>query len=182
MRVVGGTLRGRRFNPPARIPARPTTDMAREGLFNILHNLVDLDGAQCLDLFAGTGSVAYECLSRGAAVVHCVEKDATSADFIRQTVQTFDIADRLRLHRGDVFSFLSKLEAGAYDLVFADPPYAHPRMKDLPAAMLALCAAPGGVCVLEHDDRHTFSGAPGFLREAKYGDTRFSFFTADTNQ
>lgn len=180
MRIVGGSLGGRRFQPPARIPARPTTDMAREGLFNILHNLVDLDGARCLDLFAGTGALAYECASRGAAAVDCVEKDAVSVDFIRKTSQEFRI-EGLRIHRGDVFSFLEKMAAPDYDLVLCDPPYAHPRMKDLPDLIFSHALADEGILVLEHDDRHDFSTAPHFLREAKYGDTRFSIFRADKN-
>lgn len=153
--------------------------MAREGLFNILQNLVDLEGARCLDLFSGTGSVAYECVSRGAAAVDCVEKDAPSADFIRKTAAEFRI-EGLRIHRGDAFSFLEEMAAPDYDLVFADPPYAHGRMKDLPALIFAhALRLQDGVCVVEHDNRHDFSAAPHFLREAKYGDTRFSFFRAD---
>jgi 16S rRNA (guanine(966)-N(2))-methyltransferase RsmD len=155
--------------------------MAREGLFNILQNLIDLDGARMLDLFAGTGSIAYECLSRGARTVDCVEKDAASADFIRKTASDFGVAEGLRIHRSDVFSFLDKIAAPEYDLVFADPPYAHPRMKDLPALIFTTALRPeDGVCVLEHDGRHHFSDAPHFLREAKYGDTRFSFFTSQS--
>jgi 16S rRNA (guanine(966)-N(2))-methyltransferase RsmD len=150
--------------------------MAREGLFNILQNLIDLEGARCLDLFAGTGALAYECASRGAAAVDCVEKDAVSADFIRKTAQDFRI-ESLRIQRVDVFSFLGKTAAPDYDLVLADPPYAHPKMKDLPEIIFSRALRPeGGVLVLEHDDRHDFSAAPHFLRAAKYGDTRFSFF------
>ena len=175
MRIVGGSLGGRRFNPPTRIPARPTTDMAREGLFNILQNLVDLDGSRCLDLFAGTGALAYECASRGASIVDCVEKDATSADFIRKTSVEFRI-EGLRIHRGDVFSFLEKMGAPSYDLVVCDPPYAHSRMKDLPDLIFRYALADEGIFVLEHDDRHHFSVARHFLREARYGDTLFSIF------
>lgn len=150
--------------------------MAREGLFNILQNLVDFEGARCLDLFAGTGALAFECASRGAAAVDCVEKDATSADFIRKVSQDFRV-EGLRIHRGDVFSFLGNMAVPDYNLVLADPPYAHPRMKDLPALIFThALRTDGGILVLEHDDRHDFSSAPHFLREAKYGDTRFSFF------
>lgn len=178
MRIIGGSLGGRRFNPPARIPARPTTDMAREGLFNILQNLVNLDGAHVLDLFSGTGSVAYECVSRGAEAVDCVEMDATSVDFIRKTASELSIGTGLRIHRSDVFSFLKKMTTPEYDFVFADPPYAHAMMKQLPGMLLTHALRPDGICVLEHDGRHNFSDAPHFLREAKYGDTRFSFFTS----
>jgi 16S rRNA (guanine966-N2)-methyltransferase len=146
--------------------------MAREGLFNILQNLIDLDGARCLDLFAGTGALAYECVSRGAAAVDCVEKDALSVDFIRKTVQEFRI-ESLRIYRADVFSFLEKTATADYDLALADPP----QMKDLPENIFTHALRPdGGVLVLEHDDRHDFSAAAHFLRAAKYGDTRFSFF------
>jgi 16S rRNA (guanine(966)-N(2))-methyltransferase RsmD len=177
MRVVGGTLGGRRFQPPARIPARPTTDMAREGLFNILTNLIDLEGSRVLDLFSGTGSIAYECFSREATSVDCVEKDATSADFIRKTASEFGITTGLRVIKSDVFSFLEKIQETGYDVVFADPPYAHPRMKDLPDLIFQQALrTDAGLCIVEHDGKTDFSQHPHFHREVKYGDTRFSFF------
>lgn len=177
MRIIGGNLGGRRFSPPPNIPARPTTDLAREGLFNILNNLTELDGITALDLFGGTGGVSYELVSRGAARVTAVEQDAQSVAFMKKTAESFRIADTLQVIRGDVFRFLHAA-APVYDLVFADPPYALPRLPELPDRMIEKLA-PGGVAVLEHDGRHDFGQHPHFLRAKAYGDTIFTFFTAD---
>jgi 16S rRNA (guanine(966)-N(2))-methyltransferase RsmD len=176
MRIIGGELGGRRFSPPANIPARPTTDLAREGLFNTLVNLIDLEGIAALDLFGGTGGVSYELISRGAAAVTVVEQDAASAAFIKRTAETFKINEALKIVRGDVFRFL-KSAAPGYGFVFADPPYALPRMAELPGAMIEKLTAEG-IAVLEHDGRHGFEGHPAFLRAKAYGDTIFTFFTA----
>lgn len=175
MRVISGSLGGRRFNPPAGLPARPTTDLAREGLFNILTHLLDPEGVEALDLFSGTGGVAYELISRGALKVTAVEQHGASVSFIKKTAEIFGITDRLNLIRGDVFRFLSG--AAKYDLVFADPPYALPKMADLVDLMLQHLA-PGGIAILEHDQRHAFETHPQWLRSKAYGDTVFTFFTA----
>lgn len=176
MRIIGGSLGGRRFNPPANIPARPTTDIAREALFNILNNATDLQGIVALDLFGGTGGVSYELVSRGAEKVTVVEQDATSVAFIRKTAAEFKIESALNIVRGDVFRFLKNATA-SYDLIFADPPYALPRMGELLAAMLPQLTE-DGLAVLEHDTRHAFEGHPQFSRAKAYGDTIFTFFTA----
>jgi 16S rRNA (guanine(966)-N(2))-methyltransferase RsmD len=176
MRIIGGELGGRRFDPPASIPARPTTDLAREGLFNILANMIDLEGIAALDLFGGAGGVSYELLSRGAAAVTVVEQDAASAAFIKKTAEAFRVANALTIVRGDVFRFL-KTAAPVYGLVFADPPYALPRLAGLPDALVEKLL-PGGIAILEHDDRHGFEQHPHFLRAKAYGDTIFTFFTA----
>lgn len=175
MRIISGELGGRRFSPPANIPARPTTDLAREGLFNMLQNMIDPDGIIALDLFGGTGGVSYELISRGATEVTVVEQDAGLVAFIRKTAAAFGIEARLKIIRSDVFRFLNTAGAG-YDVIFADPPYALPRLADLPDKMMALLSA-GGIAVLEHDGRHAFEQHPCFLRAKAYGDTSFSFFT-----
>lgn len=178
MRVVGGTLGGRRFSPPANIPARPTTDLAREGLFNTLNNLVDFEGCTALELFAGTGSVSYELASRGAAMVTAVEQDAPSVNFIKKTAQDFGIAARLTALKWDVFKMLQATTAN-YDFIFADPPYALVNMDHLPRLIFEkVLLKEDGVFVLEHDYRHSYEPHPHFLRAKKYGDTIFTFFTA----
>jgi 16S rRNA (guanine(966)-N(2))-methyltransferase RsmD len=178
MRVIGGTLGGRRFNPPANIPARPTTDLAREGLFNILTNLIDLEGITALDLFGGTGGVSYELASRGVSSVTVVETDANSIAFIKKTAADYRIAESIKVIRGDVFRFLKSSKA-SYDLLFADPPYALPRMNDLVNAMLQPeIINPEGIAIVEHDSRNGFEEHPHFLRAKAYGDTIFTFFTA----
>lgn len=174
MRIVSGSLGGRRFNPPANIPARPTTDLAREGLFNILNNLVDFEDCVALELFGGTGGVSYELVSRGASAVTVVEQDATSVAFMKKTAAEFKIADALTIVRGDVFKFLDS-NSRKYDLVFADPPYALGQMAQLPDLMLG-CLNEEGIAVLEHDGRNGFEKHESFLRSKNYGGTVFSFF------
>ena len=176
MRIVGGSLGGRRFQPPANIPARPTTDLAREALFNILGNLLDLEGIQALDLFGGTGGVSYELVSRGAEQVTVVEQDGTSILFIKKTTAAFGIQAGVRIVKGDVFRFL-KSNTELYGLVFADPPYALPRMGELVTMMLQRVAT-DGLAILEHDTRHSFESHTHFMRSKAYGDTIFTFFTA----
>jgi 16S rRNA (guanine(966)-N(2))-methyltransferase RsmD len=169
-------LGGRRFQPPANIPARPTTDLAREGLFNILANLTDLDGIAALDLFGGTGGVSYELASRGAGAITVVEQDRASVAFIKKTAESFGVGEVIRVVQGDAFRFLQSTN-GSYDLIFADPPYALPRLGTLPDAMIERLG-PGGIAVLEHDGRHGFEEHTRFLRAKAYGDTIFTFFTA----
>lgn len=178
MRIVGGTLRGRKFQPPANIPARPTTDLAREGLFNILNNLIDFEGIAALELFSGTGSVSYELASRGAAKIVAVEQDMVSVSFIKKTAATLGIADQLQAVKADVFRYLGA-ETGRYDLIFADPPYALNAMDELPRIIFEKdLLHEGGLFVLEHDYRHQYEAHAHFLRAKKYGDTIFTFFTA----
>lgn len=175
MRIISGSLGGRRFNPPSGLPARPTTDLAREGLFNILTHLLDPEGLSALDLFSGTGGVAYELISRGASKVTAVEQHGASVSFIKKTAEGFGITEQLNLIRGDVFRYLSN--APKFDLVFADPPYALPKMDDLADLMLEHLA-PEGIAILEHDQRHSFETHPQWLRSKAYGDTVFTFFTS----
>jgi 16S rRNA (guanine(966)-N(2))-methyltransferase RsmD len=182
MRIVGGTLGGRRFSPPATIPARPTTDLAREGLFNILNNLIDFEGCTALELFAGTGSVSYELASRGAASITAVEQDASSVNFIKRTAADFKISNRLKVIKGDAFKVLQSA-AIPYDFIFADPPYALAAIDNLPALIFGKgLLTENGLFVLEHDYRHSYEQHPNFLRARKYGDTIFTFFTPSPAQ
>lgn len=181
MRIIGGTLGGRRFQPPTRIPARPTTDLAREGLFNILQNTIDIEGIRALDLFAGTGGVAYELASRGAAHVCLVEQDRTTLAFLKKTVREFGIEDQTEIISGDVFRFLAQC-TGQFEFVFADPPYALKNIDDLPELILnSSLLLPGGLFVLEHSPRNNYERHPAFTRMKKYGDTTFSFFQKPAN-
>lgn len=176
MRVVGGAIGGRRYEIPARLSARPTTDRAKEGLFNILQNLVELEGIRVLDLFGGSGGMSYEFLSRGAASVTTVEADRNAVAFIRKTADVFGIADRLRVSQSDVFKFLRNTSE-TFDLVFADPPYALPQMGQLPQIILSgnLLVA-GGFLILEHGTKTPLPELPNAFREATYGDSTFSFY------
>ena len=175
MRIISGELGGRKIEPPGHMPyTRPTTDIAKSGLFNILQHNLALDGAVTLDLFGGTGAISYELASRGATDLTIVEKDPIMADFIRQTADKLKIQG-LMLHRVDVFQFLSAATPAAYDFIFAGPPYALGNIDDLPRLAVPLLA-PDGWFVLEHTPRNNYKDFPLFRQERSYGTTVFSFF------
>ena len=180
MRIVGGTFGGRRFSPPAKIPARPTTEVAKEGLFNTLNNSMDLEGIKTLDLFGGTGSISYELASRGAEDLTLIERDPTTIDFIKKTVRELDIADKVHIIRGDVFKFMKQCTE-KYNFIFAGPPYALANIDDLPLLVFEKqLLLPGGIFVLEHTPRNDYQKHPNFTRMKNYGTTIFTFFTQPT--
>lgn len=177
MRIVGGSLGGRRYAPPANIPARPTTDLAREGLFNSLNNLIDFEGCSALDLFSGTGSVLYELASRGAEQITAVEQDPASINFIKKTMVQFGLSDCSKILKGDVFKMLQSTTE-TFDFIFADPPYGLAGMDQLPQLIFERKLLKGeGIFVLEHDYRNGFEAHSNYNRVKKYGDTIFTFFT-----
>ena len=177
MRIVGGEFGGRRFSPPAKIPARPTTDLAKEGLFNMLNNLIDFDGIKTLDLFGGTGNISYELVSRGAADLTLVERDGVTFDFIRKTAKELGIADQMQLVKGDVFKYLKQCTE-QFNFIFADPPYAMENMDELPKIIFSRdMLLPGGLFVLEHTTHNNYERHPNFMRMKNYGTTIFTFFS-----
>lgn len=176
MRIVGGDFSGRRFSPPANIPARPTTDVAKEGLFNTLENLMDFEDTKTCDIFGGTGSISYELASRGAGDLTLIERDATSIQFIKKTAQALGILEKMHIIKGDVFKFM-KQSTESYDFIFAGPPYALETIDDLPQLVFEKkMLAPDGIFVLEHTPRNDYQQHPCFLRMKNYGTTVFSFF------
>jgi len=177
MRIVGGSFSGRRFSPPAKIPARPTTEVAKEGLFNTLGNLIDLEGIKTLDLFGGTGSISYELASRGVKDLTLIERDLTSIDFIKKTASALGIAGKLHIIRSDVFKFM-KQSTEQYDFIFAGPPYALENIDELPLLIFEKnMLAPNGIFVLEHTPRNDYENHPHFMKMKNYGTTVFTFFT-----
>lgn len=177
MRIVGGDFSGRRFNPPAKIPARPTTEVAKEGLFNTLGNMIDFEGIKTCDLFGGTGSISYELASRGAADLTLIERDLTSVDFIKKTATDLGIADKLHIIRGDVFKFM-KQSTEQYNFIFAGPPYALQQIDELPILVFEKnMLAPDGIFILEHTPRNDYQQHPRYERMKNYGTTVFTFFT-----
>lgn len=176
MRIISGTYGGRKINPPAKMPhTRPTTDIAKEGLFNILQNRIDFEGIKTLDLFGGTGSISYELASRGAGDQTIVEKDPAMAAFIRKTAEQLNIP-QLKVVQMDVFKFLEHCN-DTYDFIFAGPPYALTRIDDLPRLIHQKgCMATNGLFILEHTPRNQYKSMPGFVMERNYGTTLFSFF------
>jgi 16S rRNA (guanine966-N2)-methyltransferase len=176
MRIVGGIFGGRRFSPPARIPARPTTEVAKEGLFNMLNNSMDLEDIKTLDLFGGTGSISYELASRGAEDLTIVERDATTIDFIKKTAKELDIQDKLHIIRSDVFKFMRQCTE-QYNFIFAGPPYALENIDEIPLLVFENnLLLPEGIFVLEHTPRNDYQQNPHFLRMKNYGTTVFTFF------
>ena len=181
MRIISGKYGRRRFDVPTNITARPTTDMARENLFNVLVNIIDLEGKTALDLFAGTGAMSFEFLSRGCAHVTSVEKARTQAEFIKK-VQNQLGDPNLTLVRGDVFKFIATCRQ-SFDIIFADPPYDLPRFGDIPELVLqSPLVHEGTLFIMEHPREHDFSALPHFSQQRVYGKVNFSLFEiGDTN-
>lgn len=177
MRIISGELGGRRFNPPAKMPyTRPTTDIAKEGLFNILSNNLDFEKIKSLDLFGGTGSISYELASRGVTDLTIVEKDAAMFAFIRKTAAELGI-DNIKTVKADVFSFISNCSE-KFDFIFAGPPYALTNIDDLPKMVFQKkLLNKNGWFILEHTPRNSYQGFPFFRSERNYGTTVFSIFT-----
>lgn len=173
MRIISGIYRGRRLAPPKNITARPTTDFAKESLFNLLNNRMDFEGVDMLDLFAGTGGIGLEFVSRGARSVTAVELAHTQQNFIIQASKSLGITN-LHVVRGDVFKYVTACNI-RYDFVYADPPYALNRINELPDLMLSLLKEDGWA-VLEHGNANDFSSHPRFYETREYGSVHFTFF------
>lgn len=175
MRIITGIYKGRHFDVPRSFKARPTTDFAKENIFNVLNGYLDLEGSTALDLFAGTGSISLELLSRGCASVISVEADRDHANFIRQCMQKLGSEQNI-LIRGDVFRFLKTCHQ-QFDLVFADPPYALEQLPQIPDLVLEKgLLKDGGVFVFEHGKHNDFSSHPRFVEHRAYGSVNFSLF------
>jgi 16S rRNA (guanine966-N2)-methyltransferase len=176
MRIISGKWGGRRINPPAHMPhTRPTTDIAKEGLFNILQHRIDFEGVSTLDLFGGTGSISYELASRGAAKLTIVEKDPQMFAFIKKNVEMLGV-ENCQVLKIEVFNFLNTC-TGQFDFIFAGPPYALGTIDDIPRIIVEKqLIAPGGFFVLEHTPRNNYEQFEGFSFVRNYGTTLFSFF------
>ncbi|MDR0995425.1 MAG: RsmD family RNA methyltransferase [Tannerella sp.] len=175
MRIISGQYGHRRFTPPPSFDARPTTDFAKENLFNVLDNWMDWEGLSALDLFAGTGSISFELLSRGCARVVAVEKNRTHAAFIGKVARELK-TERLQLFCTDAFRYLNRTSE-SFDFVFADPPYALEQLPEVPKLVLdAARLRLGGTFVKEHPSNYDFSQIEGFREKRVYGAVNFSFF------
>jgi 16S rRNA (guanine966-N2)-methyltransferase len=176
VRIIGGAHKGRRINPPANLPVRPTTDLAKESLFNILNNLVDFTGLKVLDLFAGTGSISYEFASREAAIVTAIDLNYRCVAFIRKIAGSYDMK-ALKVVRSDVFRFLTRNCSDPYDLVFSDAPYGMEEITRLPGLVFEnKWLKQGGLLIIEHPADVDFSNHPQFSQKRNYGRVNFSFF------
>jgi 16S rRNA (guanine(966)-N(2))-methyltransferase RsmD len=181
MRIITGQYKGRRFEVPRTFKARPTTDFAKENIFNVLTAYVDFEGATALDLFSGTGSIALELVSRGCGQVVSVELDRDHHRFIRQCAEKLGLESfSLQCIRGDVFRFLKSCRQ-QFDLIFADPPYALKELPTIPDLVMEKnIMTPGGVFVFEHGKDHEFSSHPCFVEHRSYGSVNFSLFRHPT--
>lgn len=175
MRIIGGKYRGKSIMPPQGYKARPTTDFAKEGLFNILNNEYEMDGLKVLDLFGGTGAITYEFASRGASMVYCVEMLPLHANFIKSQAARFAM-ENVTVVRHNVFEFL-EICREKFDIIFADPPYALEGLASLPDKVFSKdILHSGAYFILEHPDEYSFESHPYFVKERKYGNVHFSFF------
>ena len=175
MRIITGKYKGRRFDVPRTFKARPTTDFAKENLFNVLNGYIDLDGTMALDLFAGTGSISLELLSRGCAQVISVEKDRDHHAFISQCLKKLDDSNGIVI-RGDVFRFIKSCKQ-RFDFIFADPPYALDNISQIPRLVMESgMLTEGGIFVMEHGKDNDFSQLTGFIDNRSYGSVNFSLF------
>ena len=180
MRIIRGKYGRRRFDVPTNITARPTTDFARENIFNVIENMVDFDEApSALDLFAGTGAVSFEFLSRGCSTVTAVEKAATQYNFIRKVAAELK-DDNMRVIKGDALRFATTCRQ-KFDIIFADPPYSLPEFEKVPEIVLgSAMLKPDTIFILEHSKAYDFSSLPGFTRHLAYGSVNFSIFDMST--
>lgn len=176
MRIISGIHGGRRIAPPAKMPyTRPTTDIAKEGLFNILQNNLDIESLKTLDLFGGTGCISYELASRGASDLTIIEKDNSMYDFIKKTAVQLEF-ENFKVLKSDVFRFIESCSE-KYDLIFAGPPYALTNIDDLPKLVFEKkLLNPGGWFVLEHTPRNDYKKTAHYRTERNYGTTIFSIF------
>jgi 16S rRNA (guanine966-N2)-methyltransferase len=183
MRIISGKFKGRRFFPPAdKWPTRPTTDFAKEGLFNVLNNHWDFEAIKVLDLFGGTGNHSYEFISRGCTDVTYVDKFQPCVEFVRQTAAALGLKDELRIIRADVFKFIHTCRE-QYDYIFAGPPYPLPNIPEIPDLIFELrLLKPEGWLVLEHNPQHDFKNHPRFAEARHYGKTIFSIFHAEPTE
>jgi 16S rRNA (guanine966-N2)-methyltransferase len=178
LRIIGGKYKGRRIDPPSDFKARPTTDFAREGLFNILNNRVDFEAVSVLDLFSGTGSISYEFASRGASTVHLVEKDMRHILGIKRIIRELDLENIKPIHI-DVKAFLKTCSV-KYDIVFADPPYDLKWLRDIPDLVTGSgVIEEDGFFILEHPKNLSFRDHKLFFEHRNYGGVNFSFFKGD---
>jgi 16S rRNA (guanine(966)-N(2))-methyltransferase RsmD len=176
MRIISGSMGGRRINPPANMPhTRPTTDIAKEGLFNILQNNLEFEELKTLDLFGGTGSISYELASRGVTDLTIVEKDPKMFDFIKKNAEALKI-ENIKVVRSDVFKFIENCTE-QFQLIFAGPPYALTEIDKIPQLIFEKnLLAVSGWFVLEHTPRNDYKDFPFFQMQRNYGTTVFSFF------
>ncbi|MFL9831441.1 RsmD family RNA methyltransferase [Flavobacterium sp. ARAG 55.4] len=182
MRIISGKYKGRRINPPKGLPVRPTTDMSKEALFNVLNNHFSFDGLKILDLFAGTGNISYEFASRGSSPITSVDGDFGCVKFIKQTAAEYDFP--IAATKSDVFKFLEKCNT-SYDIVFADPPYGLDQATFEKVVLLVFernILNEEGMMIIEHSKYTKLDHLINFSFQKSYGGSIFSFFEFESNE
>lgn len=175
MRIVGGKYRGRIFTPGKSFKARPTTDMAKESLFNVLQNYTDFEQIRALDLFSGTGSISYELTSRGCTDVTAVEINPAHVQFIKEVIEKLD-EKHIRLVKSNAFVFAARIKE-QFDLIFADPPYDHPKFGEVAELIFTNnLLKSDGIFILEHSSEYDFANHRHFKELRRYGSVHFSIF------
>lgn len=175
IRIIGGELKGRRITAPSNLPVRPTTDYAKEGLFNVLNNRIDFTSVKALDLFAGTGNISYELGSRGCPEITAVDAEFRCIRFIGETAEKLGLK-QIRTVRSDVYTFISRAKA-QWDLIFADPPFAQTGLVKIPGLIFEnKLLRPGGILIVEHPERIIFPDTANLLENRHYGKVNFSIF------
>ena len=175
MRIITGKYKGRHFDIPKSFKARPTTDFAKENIFNVLIQYIDFEGATALDLFSGTGSISLELISRGCDHVISIEQDRDHHRFIQECLKKLDTQVCVPI-RGDVFRFIKSCKQ-SFDFIFADPPYALKELPTIPTLIFEKgLLKEDGIFVFEHGKDHDFSDDPHFVEHRNYGSVNFSIF------
>ncbi len=178
MRIIGGIHKGKQLIAPKNLPVRPTTDFAKEGLFNILNNRIDFEETLVLDLFCGTGNISLEFASREAKKITCVDQHTPCLNYVKETAKALKFTN-IVTDRADVFKFLSKPSFTTYDLIFADPPYELPNLETICDLVFEnKFLAEDGLLIIEHGLRTNLSAKPYYVETRKYGNVNFSFFKA----
>lgn len=176
MRIIGGKYKSRRIQVPPNLKARPTTDFAKEGLFNVLNNLLDWEETTALDLFSGTGSIAFELISRGCPYVVSVEQNQNHINFIYKVQEKLGVKELFPV-KADAFKYLQSLKQ-QFDFIFADPPYDLHALEKIPEMVIQKqLVKEEGLFVMEHSKNYNFSHLPHFKEERKYGNVHFTFFS-----
>lgn len=175
MRIIGGKFKGQRLNPPNNLPVRPTTDQAKEALFNILQNQFDFENLKVLDLFSGTGNISIEFASRGVPEIYSVDRDFGCISYLKSLIKQFNLSN-IKAIKSDVFKYL-ELETEQFDLIFADPPYDLPQINLIaPKVLERNLLKDNGYLIIEHPSMKKIDNNPSFIEQRQYGSSSFSFF------
>jgi 16S rRNA (guanine966-N2)-methyltransferase len=183
MRIITGKLKGRQLETPLDLSIRPTADRCKESMFNVIESRKGIHNARVLDLFAGTGNLGFEAISRGATHVTSVDSSPESARLVRAGAKWFDIENQISFIGADVDAYLEKHTPGSFDIIFADPPYDWPGIPSLPEKILDTpWLIEDGWLIIEHDARHSFVNHPRCVFAKPYGRTIVSIFPNETSE